>query len=161
MAGAEDTLRKDRDLLRQELHNAIGTVRRVARRYRRLSGTLLLTAMVCGALGTLLAGEAFRGGALAANVAEQTTGRVPSELPRGWRNVCGIIAILTFIGTVATATNSIMKLADNQTKAVLCAGSLDALETELLREADLRRPVLDKVATELVKVRREHADFFL
>jgi hypothetical protein len=160
MSQADEALRKDRDILRTEIQNRIAGVQRAARRYRRLSTVLLLTAMLCGAVATALAGDAFRGGELAAGVAQTTTGRVPSDLPRGWRNVCGIIALLTLAGTIATGTNSVLKIEEHQTRAFACVGALDALQTELLREHVLERAVLDKASADLATIRRDYAQYF-
>src|SRR6476620_6708274 len=86
---------RDRDRLHERIQDSIRQVRRAGRRYRRISTILLLTGMLCGAVSTALAGDAFRGGQLAAKTAATTTGRVPADLARGWRNLCGIIAVLT------------------------------------------------------------------
>jgi hypothetical protein len=159
MSGDEG-LRADRDILRNELRHASSEVDRAARRYRRVSSLLLLAAMLFGLMASGLAGEAARGGPIAAKVAETTTGKVPSTLPPGWRNVCGVIAIFTFIGTAASGINSILKTSEHKASAFACLGALDALRTELLREADLRRATLDRVTAELAKLRREHAEYF-
>ena len=161
MPDADEALRKDRDILRREIQDGISNVRRAARRYRRLSAVLLLTAMLCGALATVLAGDAFRGGRLAASTAQTTTGKVPSDLPRGWRNVCGIIALLTFIGTMATGTSSVLKITEHRTRVFVCVGALNALQADLLQEAEIHRAALNKVAAELAKARREYAEYFL
>jgi hypothetical protein len=152
-------IRDDRDKLRREIRDESAKIRRAARRYRRLSGTLIILALISGALGTALAGEAFRGGSVSASVAQATTGVVPKDLPKGWRNVCGLIALLTFIGTVATGLNSMLKMTEHQTKAFLCAGAFDALETELLRDTDIRQQVLDRVIADLKKCRQDSAEY--
>jgi hypothetical protein len=134
MSDADEALLKDRDILRNQIQDGIAGVRRAARRYRRESTLLLLTAMICGALATALAGDAFRGGTLAASAATATTGTVPNELPRGWRNVCGIIALLTLAGTLATGANSVLKIAEHR--------------------------ALDKANNELATLHREYAEDF-
>ena len=103
MVGIENALEHDRDQLQGRIEESVREVRRAARRYRRISTALLLTGMLCGAVSTALAGDAFRGGSLAAKTAEATTGRVPAELARGWRNLCGIIAVLTPLLTIILA----------------------------------------------------------
>jgi hypothetical protein len=48
MPDTDEALRNDCDILRTEIHKRIAGVQRAARRYRRLSTTLLLVAMLCG-----------------------------------------------------------------------------------------------------------------
>ena len=161
MPDGDDALRKDRDILRNEIQDAILTVRRRARRYRRASSILVLTTMLTGAFATALAGDAYSGGPFAANVAQTTTGKVPAELARGWRNVCGLIALLTLIGTIATGTDSVLKIAEHRTKAFACVGALDGLQAALLRDGVVRRATLDKANADLAAIRREYAEYFL
>src|SRR5262245_13838137 len=124
MAGLDQVLEQDRSRLQERIQESIRQVRGAARRYRRTSTALLLAGLLCGAVSTALAGDAFRGGQLAAKTAQTTTGRAPSELPRGWRNVCGIIAILTLAGTLSTGTNSILRLSDHQARTAACVAAL-------------------------------------
>src|SRR5437867_3871343 len=132
MASVDNALQHDRDRLHERIRESIRQVRRASRRYRRISTTLLLTGMLCGAVSTVLAGDAFRGGQLAAKTAETTTGRVPAELARGWRNLCGIIAVLTLAGTLSTGTNSVLKLSEHQAQTRACLAALGTLQTELI-----------------------------
>jgi hypothetical protein len=157
--GGDEALRRDRDILRREIQDAIAAVRRTARRYRRVSSILVLTTMLTGALATALAGDAYSAGPLAANVAQSTTGKVPAELARGWRNVCGIIALLTLIGTVATGADSVLKIAEHRTKSFACVGALDGLQAALLREG-VDRTNLDRTNADLASIRREYAEYF-
>lgn len=161
MTGDDNELRRDRDLLRQEIDRSVVAVRQAARRYRRTASILLLVAITAGGLATLLAGDAFRGGQLAANVAETSTGITPSPMARGWRNVCGAIAILTFIGTVATGADSALKISERRTQVFACAGALEALQTTLLRESTVSRDELDDTRLELARVRREYSEYFV
>ena len=161
MPDDDEALRKDRDILRSEIQGAIVTVRRTARRYRRLSSILVLTTMLCGAFATALAGDAFAGGPLAAGVAQTTTGKAPADLARGWRNVCGIIALLTLVGTIASGTDSVLKIAEHRTKAFACVGALDGLQAALHRESVIRRSSLDQATADLAAIRREYAEYFV
>jgi hypothetical protein len=111
-------------------------------------------------MSTALAGEAARGGRLAASVAQTTTGRAPSELPRGWRNVCGIIAVLTLAGTLANGANSVFKLADHQARTAACVNALAALQADLLGEEAVRRAALDKARAGLDTVRLSYDEYF-
>jgi hypothetical protein len=120
---------------------------------------LLLVGMICGAASTMLAGDAFRGGRLAASTAEATTGRTPIDLPRGWRNVCGIIAVLTLAGTLATGTNSVLKLADHQARTTACLGALAGLQEGLFEDI-AQHNTLDKAKAGLATIRISYDEYF-
>jgi hypothetical protein len=91
-------------------------VRRSGRRYRRGKHAAAAHRPALRHVSTALASDAFRGGRLSARTAEATTGRTPAALAPGWRNVCGIIAVLTLAGTLATGTNSVLKLSEHQAR---------------------------------------------
>ena len=155
MAGADSAPQQDRDRLLERIQESIRQVRRAARRYRRTSTALLLTGMLCGAASTVLAGDAFRGGPLAAKTAETTTGRVPAELARGWRNLCGIVAVLTLAGTLATGTNSVLRLAEHQARTTACLAALGTLQNELFQQ-----DAIDKVKGALETIRLQYDEYF-
>jgi hypothetical protein len=156
----DDGLRRDRDQLREEIERAIQQVRRSGRRYRRASRVLLLLGLICGTVSTALASDAFRGGRVAARTAEATTGRTPSELPRGWKNVCGIIAVLTLGGTLATGTNSALKLSDHQARTTACLIALAGLQAGLFDESAVRPGVLEKTQASLANIRLTYDEYF-
>jgi hypothetical protein len=160
MQGTDEGVRQDRDRVREEIERAIQEVRRSGRRYRRASMLLLLIGLICGTVSTALASDAFRGGRVAAKTAEATTGRVPSDLPRGWCNVCGIIALLTLAGTLSTGTNSALKLSDHQARTTACLGALAALQAGLFDEAALRPGVLEKTQASLATIRLTYDEYF-
>ena len=160
MVGVDTALQHDRDRLIERIQESVRLVRRTARRYRRISTVLLLIGMLSGAVSTALAGDAFRGGRLAAKTAEATTGRVPTDLPRGWRNLCGIIAALTLAGTLATGTNSVLRLGDHQAQTRACLAALGTLQTELFEEDALQRPALDKARSALESIRLQYDEYF-
>jgi acyl-CoA reductase-like NAD-dependent aldehyde dehydrogenase len=93
-------------------------------------------------------------------VAETTTGKVPSALPPGWRNVCGIIAALTLAGTLATGTNSVLKIADHQARTSASVGALAALQAALLHEGVLRPAALEKAKADLETIRLTYDEYF-
>lgn len=159
MAGLDQVLEQDRSRLQERIQESIRHVRRTARRYRRTSTALLLAGLLCGAASTALAGDAFRGGQLAAKTAQTTTGRVPSELPRGWRNVCGIIAVLTLAGTLSTGTNSILRLSEHQARTAACVAALGALQSDLFGDT-LREGALDKARHSLEAIRLTYDEYF-
>ena len=156
----DDGLRRDRDQLREEIERAIQQVRRSGRRYRRASMVLLLIGLICGTVSTALASDAFRGGRVAARTAEATTGRTPSELPRGWRNLCGIIALLTLGGTLATGTNSALKLSDHQARTTACLVALAGLQAGLFDESAARPGALEKTQASLANIRLTYDEYF-
>ena len=160
MQATDDTLQRARDRVRDEIEHAIQQVRRAGRRYRRASMVLMLVGLICGTVSTALASDAFRGGRLAARTAEATTGRTPSDLPRGWRNVCGIIAVLTLGGTLATGTNSALKLSDHQARTTACLGALASLQASLFEEGAVRQSVLEKTQATLATIRLTYDEYF-
>ena len=160
MAAIDDGLQHDRDRLRDEIQRAIQQVRRSGRRYRRASLVLMLTGLICGTVSAALASDAFRGGRLSARTAEATTGRTPAALAPGWRNVCGIIAVLTLAGTLATGTNSVLKLSEHQARTTACLGALAALQAGLFDEGAVRQSVLEKTKASLATVRLTYDEYF-
>jgi hypothetical protein len=160
MQATDEGLRSDRDRLREEIARTIQQVRRSGRRYRRGSMVLLLVGMISGTVSTALASDAFRGGRLSVKTAEATTGRTPSDLPRGWRNVCGIIAVLTLAGTLATGTNSVLKLSEHQARTTACLVALGALQAGLFEEGAVRPSVLEKTQASLATIRLTYDEYF-
>jgi hypothetical protein len=157
---AVDTLESDRERLVEHIREAVQQVRRAARRYRRTSTALLLIGLLCGAASTALAGDAFRGGSVAARTAQATTGRVPAELARGWRNLCGIIAVLTLAGTLATGTNSVLKLSEHQARTTACLAALGALQSELFDASALQAAALARAKSALENIRIQYDEYF-
>jgi hypothetical protein len=157
---AADTLETDRERLVEHIREAIQQVRRAGRRYRRTSAALLLIGLLCGAVSTALAGDAFRGGPVAARTAQATTGRAPAELARGWRNLCGIIAVLTLAGTLATGTNSVLKLSEHQARTTACLAALGALQNELFDGGAPQPAVLAKAKSALENIRIQYDEYF-
>ena len=159
MAGV-DTLESDRERLVEHIREAVQQVRRAGRRYRRISTVLLLIGLLCGAASTTLAGDAFRGGGVASRTAQATTGRVPAELARGWRNVCGIIAVLTLAGTLATGINSVLKLSEHQARTTACLAALGALQTDLFGGDALQPASIARAKSALENLRIQYDEYF-
>ena len=89
-------------------------------------------------------------------VAKAATGNEPSTLPKGWKVVCGVIAVVSLIGTVSQGIHSLLKIAEHQTKALNCAGKLDALIIEL---ASPRREIVEKVRNEYANLLKEYPEY--
>jgi hypothetical protein len=147
----------EHERLRADLEVALTTINRRARRYRTLNTSFVLIALLSGGLVTLLGADVATGGTrVAQRVAETSTGRTPPALGRGWRDVCGLMAILAFVGTIATGVNSGLRIAERNTRAFSCAGIIDGLLTELPASG----PAPDRTRLELARVRREYPEFF-
>jgi hypothetical protein len=156
-----EAVRMDRDAFRQELDRRLTIVTHKARRYRYWNAALLLIAVLFGLLAAALAADSARDGTvIAKSVAEATTGNKPSDLPRGWRNVCGLIAVFTLIGTAATGISNAMKISEHQTKAFVCAGALDALLTDLLPDSADHKQALERIEAELSKLLKDYPEYF-
>jgi hypothetical protein len=156
-----EAVRVDRDAFRLELDRRLNTVTRKARRYRYWNAGLLLIAVLFGLVAAALAADSARDGNIVAkSVAEATTGKAPSDLPKGWRNVCGLIAVFTLLGTAATGISNALKISEHQTKAFVCAGALDALLTDLLPDSTDHKRTLEKIEGELSKLLKEYPEYF-
>lgn len=142
--------------LSRTIHDRLAIVSRNARRYRRLHFTLVLITLISGALATFLAADAALDmRVVAPNIAAATTGQPPSELPSGWKMVCGVIAIMTFVGTVAQGVHTLLKVAEHQAKSLECAGKLDALAIQSSQGAAHN----EALKTDLAKVLRDYPEY--
>ena len=156
-----EAVRVDRDAFRQELDRRLTIVTRKARWYRYWNAALLLIAVLFGLVAAALAADSARDGTvIAKSVAEATTGKPPSDLPKGWRNVCGLIAVFTLIGTAATGVSNALKISEHQTKAFVCAGALDALLTDLLPASTDHKQALERIEAELAKLLKDYPEYF-
>jgi hypothetical protein len=151
------TVQEDFQLLRDEVKTRLEKVNRNARRYRRLHTGLVILTLVCGILATTLAADSAMDTRLAAPVvAEVATGNEPSPLPKGWKVVCGVIAAISLIGTVSQGIHSLLKIAEHQTKALNCAGKLDALTIELTAP---RREIVEKARNDYATILKEYPEY--
>jgi hypothetical protein len=151
------TIQEDFQLLRHDVKTRLEIVNRSARRYRMLHISLVILTLVCGILATTLAADSAMDTKLAAPVvAKAATGNEPSTLPKGWKVVCGVIAVVSLIGTVSQGIHSLLKIAEHQTKALNCAGKLDALTIELSAP---RREVVEKVRSEYATILKDYPEY--
>ncbi|MBI5558369.1 MAG: hypothetical protein HY885_12105 [Deltaproteobacteria bacterium] len=154
------TVQEDRQRLREELTMRVLVARKKARRYRIWNYTLLVAALIFGLMATALAADSAKGGKMVAGpVAEATTGKPPAELPKGWRNVCGLIALFTLLGTTASGVHTSLKIAEHQSRATRCLGLLDSLSAELVPDASARREILERVSGDFAGIVKDYADY--
>jgi hypothetical protein len=165
VAGSSETtmtrveVEEDKKELHRDLSERLDMVNKKARHYRRLNALLLVVAVIFGLLASGLAGDSSTGGGIIAKkIAIATSSSPPKDDMEGWRNVYGIIAVLSFIATVATGLNDSLRIGEHQTKAFVCAGMLDGLLIEI---PPAKRPeVLEKIRTDLAKLVRDYPDYF-
>ena len=146
MAEQQDNqqLSKDYQELTKDIKSCLVLVDLKARSYHRIYTLLTICTIMLGTIATLLAGDSARNGKMfAGKTAEMTTGKAPSALPKGWRNVCLIIAVCTGVSTIAASIDKVLKIADHRTKAIACAGAFDSLRAELAK----RFQKLDRLPT--------------
>ncbi|MDN5850352.1 MAG: hypothetical protein L0H63_12080 [Nitrococcus sp.] len=148
-------------MLRKELSERLNKVNKNARRYRRLNVAMLVISLLFGLIAATLAGDsAFGGKTIAGPVAEAITGETPSELPKGWQNVCGLIALFTLIATASTGLNNVLKISDHRTMAFVCAGILDGLRAQVLIDSRVKQKTMEQVEAELSKLLRDYPEYF-
>ncbi len=87
---------------------------------RLINTSLAILTLLAGGLATLL-------GAGAAISGQVVLGTGPS----GWKITCGIVAILSFIATLATGIKEQFQIAQELSKSQICSGQLRSLELEL------------------------------
>jgi hypothetical protein len=151
------TVQEDFELLRNDVASRLAKVNRNARRYRRLHTSLVILTLICGILSTTLAADSAMDTRVAAPaVAEAATGKEPAPLAKGWKAVCGVIAVVSLIGTVSQGIHSLLKISEHQTKALDCAGRLDALAVELTTP---RREIVEKVRSEYTSILRDYPEY--
>nr|QKW93650.1 hypothetical protein [Vitiosangium cumulatum] len=154
-------LEEQRGAVRNVVDEHLLKVNGAARRYRKLNTVLLLIAVIFGGVGTLFAGVVAAGGGPAKGVTKAVTGEEPkSELPETWRKMCLWIAVLTGIGTLSSGMNGQLRIAEQQSRAMACAGHLDSLKLDLLVDTDFTEEDLNRIKDNLSKVLREYPDYF-
>ena len=151
------TIQEDFQLLRSDVISRLATVNRNARRYRILHTSMVILTLVCGILATTLAADSAMDTKIATTVvAEAATGKEPAPLAKGWKAVCGVIAVISLVGTVSQGIHSLLKISEHQTKALDCAGRLDALTIEL---AQPRREIVEKVRNDYASILKDYPEY--
>jgi hypothetical protein len=161
---ASDTIQtvivaRDKEELRMDLSHRLDIVNKKALHYRKLNTFLTVVALTLGLLAAALAGDSSSkgGGIIAQRIAIATTSEGSTDSMEGWRNVYFIIAVLSFFATVATGLNTSLKIAEHQTKSVVCAGTLDGLLLETQGAKTSER--LDKVRDDFQKLLIDYAEY--
>ena len=154
------SLDQDRQRLLDDISNGRAHVESSAKRYRRLHTGIAVSSIILGLLATALAADSARGSKVLAGpvVTAVTGGPAPGDLARGWRVVCGVIAVCTFLGTAATAVDKTLKISEHRTKAMICAGKLDSLETQM--STTMTRAELERYLQEYTGAKREYPEYF-
>lgn len=101
--------------LAQRIDAELAVASRHVLRLRRQNGWLGYTSIVAGALASLLAGGA------------STSGPIDGQ----WATTCGIVAALAAVATVSSGLQRQMAVPENLSRAMACAGKLDALKVAL------------------------------
>jgi hypothetical protein len=154
-------LQEDCEELRQEIQERLATVNKNARRYRKLNTVFLIISLLFGLSATTIAGDAAgQTNIVAAPIAQITTNKKPQQLAQGWRNVCNVVATLTFLGTAATGLNRVLKITDHRSKSFVCLGTLDSLEAMLMLDADVQPEAIAQVRLELAQLLKNYPEYF-
>ncbi len=125
--------------LLQRIDVELGCASRHVQRLRRQNTWLGFTAILAGALASLLAGGAA------------TTGPIDGQ----WATTCGIVAVLAAAGTVTSGLQRQMMVPESLARAIACAGKLDALKVALT----ISRRALAEVASEYERLVEGNREF--
>lgn len=155
------TIQNDRKHLINDINQSLTKVNNHAIRYRKTHTLLAVCTIVLGLFATLLAGDSARSGdILAGNTAKIATGNTPTELPRGWRIVCGVIAVCTFLSTAAAGIDRVLRITDHRANAMACAGQMDGLRTELETNSKPTGEQIANARDTYINLRRQYAEYF-
>lgn len=110
---------EQRDTMLERIRYALRTAEKRAQSLRSRSSWFILANLVCGALGTVIAGLAAAAGPAVG------TG------PHAWKVTCGVVAVLTACGTLFSGLNQQLAIPDRLAKAEACVARLRALEMEV------------------------------
>jgi len=150
----------DHALLQREIANRLAIVNKHARRYRVQNTVLVVIGLVFGLIATTLAGSAAIGDeTIAPTVAQAMTGKEPSPLALGWRAVCGVVAVCSFIGATANGLTNILKVTEHRSKAFICAGTLDALLADVYLDPKPDAATVARVRSDLAKLIRDYPEY--
>jgi len=130
---------EQRDAMLERIRAGLCTGEVRVQNLRRRSSRFILVNLVCGALGTIVAGMAAAAGPVAG------TG------PHAWKLTCAAVAVLTASSTFFSGLNQQLAIPEHLAKATTCVARLRALEmemTEMNRDlAEVTRQYEDVVAS--------------
>ena len=133
------SISQERDAMLERIRDGLRTAEARVQNLRRRSSQFILVNLVCGALGTVVAGLAAAAGPVAG------TG------PHAWKLTCATVAVLTASSTLFSGLNQQLAIPDRVAKATTCVARLRALEMEITvtnRDlADVTRQYEDVVAS--------------
>ena len=110
---------EQRDAMLERIRDSLRTAENRAQSLRRRSSRYILVNLVCGALGTVVAGLAAAAGPMAG------TG------PHAWKVTCAAVAVLTAAATLCSGLNQQLAIPDRLAKPTTCVARLRALEMEI------------------------------
>jgi len=130
---------EEREAMLGRIRDGLRTAEGRVQNLRSRSSRFILVNLVCGALGTIVAGLAA------------AAGPVAGSGPHAWKLTCAAVAVLTASSTFFSGLNQQLAIPDHLAKATTCMARLRALEmemTEMNRDlADVARQYEDVVAS--------------
>jgi hypothetical protein len=103
----------------ERVRDSLRTAENRAQGLQRRSSWFILVNLVCGALGTVVAGLAA------------ATGPAAGTGSHAWKVTCGAVAVLTACATLFSGLNHQLAIPDRLAKATTCVARLRALEMEI------------------------------
>jgi hypothetical protein len=103
----------------ERIRNGLRTAEQRAQSLRHRSSRFILANLVCGALGTIVAGLAAAAGPMAGSG------------PRAWKLTCAAVAVLTACSTFFSGLIHQLAISDRVANAAACVARLRALEMEI------------------------------
>ncbi len=110
---------EQRDAMLERIRDGLRSAEARAQSLRNRSSRFILVNLVCGALGTVIAGVAAAAGPIAG------TGI------HAWKVTCAAVAVLTASSTFCSGLNQQLAIPDRLAKATACVARLHALEMEI------------------------------
>lgn len=110
---------EQKDAMLNRIRDGLGRSEARATILRQRSSRFIIVNLVCGALGTIVAGLAAAAGPAIG------TG------PHAWKLTCAAVAVLTACSTLFSGLNQQLAMPDRLAKATTCVARLRALEMEI------------------------------
>ncbi len=110
---------EQQDALLRRIRDGLGRAEARTATLRRRSSRFIIVNLVCGALGTIVAGLAA------------AAGPVLGTGPHAWKLTCAAVAVLTASSTLFSGLNQQLAIPDHLARATNCVARLRALEMEI------------------------------